>query len=131
MYEGWPFFRSLVDNLQMVLVKVDMAVGRRYLDLVDDAELRSRMWALISTEHQRTVDAVLRLCGIDHLLDKEPALRAALRLRDPYIDPLSVFQAQLLRRYRGSAEDDPARQTLLRAILRTVNGIAAGLQNTG
>jgi phosphoenolpyruvate carboxylase len=131
MYEGWPFFRSLVDNLQMVLVKVDMAVGRRYLDLVDDAELRSRMWTLISAEHQRTVDAVLRLCGIDHLLDKEPALRAALRLRDPYIDPLSVFQAQLLRRYRGSAEDDPARQTLLRAILRTVNGIAAGLQNTG
>ena len=131
MYSEWPFFRSLIDNLQMVLAKVDLAVGRRYLDLVDDIELRSRMWLLITTEHQRTLDAVLRLCGIQHLLDTEPNLRAILRLRDPYIDPLSVLQAQLLRRYRQCTPDDPARGNLLEAILRTVNGIAAGLQNTG
>ncbi|HEY8674933.1 MAG TPA: phosphoenolpyruvate carboxylase, partial [Candidatus Dormibacteraeota bacterium] len=131
MYAEWPFFRSLIDNLQMVLAKVDLAVGRRHLDLVGDVELRSRMWRRMTAEHRRTVDAVLRLCGIEHLLDTQPALRAVLRLRDPYIDPLSVLQAQLLHRYRACADDDPARGELLQAILRTVNGIAAGLQNTG
>jgi phosphoenolpyruvate carboxylase len=89
------------------------------------------MWDEITGEYERTVAAVLRITGKRWLLGDQPQLRETLRLRDPYIDPLSVLQAGLLRRYRDMDENDPARAELLEAILRSVNGIAAGLQNTG
>ncbi|HZB97001.1 MAG TPA: phosphoenolpyruvate carboxylase, partial [Candidatus Sulfotelmatobacter sp.] len=131
MYREWPHFRSLVSNLEMVLAKTDLNVGQRYLDLVSDLEVRQRLWAHILREHSRTVRAVLKVTGKRELLAGQRQLRETLRLRDPYIDPLSVLQAKLLRQYRQMSEDDSARGQVLEAILRSINGIAAGLQNTG
>jgi len=131
MYRMWPHFRSLISNLEMALAKTDLGVGRRYLELVADHDLRERLWGEIESEHARTVSAVLRLTGKRELLGGQPQLRETLRLRDPYIDPLSVLQAQMLREYRSMPPDDPARREVFEAILRTINGIAAGLQNTG
>jgi phosphoenolpyruvate carboxylase len=131
MYAGWPFFRALVGNLEMTLAKTDLGVAGRYLELVTDAGLRRRMWDEITAEHARTVSAMLRVTGKEALLADQPLLQETLRLRDPYIDPLSVLQAQMLDRYRRMDGDAPERDALREAILRTVNGIAAGLQNTG
>lgn len=131
MYLGWPFFRALVGNLEMLLAKTDLGVAGRYLELVRDAGLRARMWAEVTAEHERTVAAIVQVTGKEALLADQPQLKETLRLRDPYIDPLSVLQAQMLARYRALAAEDPARGELLEAILRTINGIAAGLQNTG
>ena len=131
MYRDWPFFRSVISNLEMVMAKTDLGVGSRYRDLVGDQRLRRRMWSAITAEYDRTVGAVLRITGKQWLLADQPQLRETLRLRDPYIDPLSVLQAGLLQRYRSMPESDPERETVLENILRSVNGIAAGVQNTG
>jgi phosphoenolpyruvate carboxylase len=131
MYREWPFFRALVSNLEMALAKADLGVAGRYAELVTDPNLRSRMWKEVCDEHARTLEAMARVTGREALLADQPGLRETLRLRDPYIDPLSVLQAQMLSRYRALDERDPERPALLEAILRSVNGIAAGLQNTG
>ena len=131
MYEDWPFFRSLIDNLEMVLVKCDLGVGARYASLVRNARLRLKMWTEIEEEFNRTVSMVKRVTGKRSLLANQPQLRETLHLRDPYIDPLSVLQVRLLARYRAMSDADPEKEGVLRAILRSVNGISAGLQNTG
>jgi phosphoenolpyruvate carboxylase len=131
MYQRWPFFRALVGNLEMTLAKTDLGVASRYAELVRDPGLRERMWAEVTAEHARTLQAMVHVTGKHTLLADQPLLRETLRLRDPYIDPLSVLQAQMLARYRALDEADPQRPALLEAILRSVNGIAAGLQNTG
>jgi len=131
MYEDWPFFHSLIDNLEMVLVKCDLGVGARYASLVRNARLRVKMWTEIEEEFNRTVSMVKRVTGKRYLLANQPQLRETLHLRDPYIDPLSVLQVRLLARYRLMSDGDPEKEGVLRAILRCVNGISAGLQNTG
>ena len=131
MYQDWPFFRSIIDNLEMVLVKCDLGVGQRYASLVTNARLRKKLWTEIEGEFDRTVRMVRRVTGKRELLANQPQLRETLRLRDPYIDPLSVLQVQLLARYRAMPTSDPGKEDVLQAILRSVNGIAAGLQNTG
>ena len=131
MYLRWPFFRALVGNLEMALAKTDMGVASRYLELVADPGLRERMRVEATGEHARTLEAMVHITGKRTLLADQPLLQETLRLRDPYIDPLSVLQAQMLARYRTLDETDPQRPALLEAILRSVNGIAAGLQNTG
>jgi len=131
MYRRWPFFRAVIGNLEMTLAKTDLGVASRYFELVSDAGLRSRMWEEASAEHRRTLEAMVHVTGRQTLLADQPLLRETLRLRDPYIDPLSVLQAQMLARHRTLDESDPQRPALLEAILRSVNGIAAGLQNTG
>jgi len=131
MYLHWPFFRALVGNLEMTLAKIDLGVASRYFELVSDPGLRQRMRAEVTAELTRTLEAMVHVTGKHTLLADQPLLRETLRLRDPYIDPLSVLQAQMLARYRALGESDPERPALLEAILRSVNGIAAGLQNTG
>jgi phosphoenolpyruvate carboxylase len=131
MYQQWPLFRSLVDNLQMVLVKADMRIARQYATLVTNARERDRIFALIQAEFQRTHEAVLAITDQREVLERQPELLASLRLRDPYIDPMSYFQVRLLRELRRLPPDDPERPAHLQAVLRTINGIAAGLQNTG
>ncbi len=131
MYREWPFFRALVGNLEMAIFKADLGVASRHAELVTDGALRERMWTEVTAEHARTLEAMARVTGRAALLADQPQLRETLRLRDPYIDPLSVLQAQMLSRYRALADGDPERPALLEAILRSVNGIAAGLQNTG
>ena len=131
MYRNWPFFRSLVDNLQMVLIKADMRIARHYATLVTNEAERNRIFSLIESEFERTNDSVLEITEQGAVLEQQPQLLASLRLRDPYLDPMSYFQVRLLRELRRLAPDDPQRPAHLQAVLRTINGIAAGLQNTG
>ena len=131
MYRNWAFFRSLVDNLQMVLVKADMRIARHYATLVIDEAERGRIFSMIQSEFERTNGTVLKITEQKSVLEKQPQLLASLRLRDPYLDPMSYFQVRLLRELRRLRADDPQRAAHLQAVLRTINGIAAGLQNTG
>jgi phosphoenolpyruvate carboxylase len=131
MYRHWIFFRSLIDNLQMVLIKADMRIARQYATLVTDERERDRLFSAVETEFGRAHDAVLQVTEQESILERQPQLLASLRLRDPYIDPMSYFQVRLLRELRRLPADDPKRPAHLQAVLRTINGIAAGLQNTG
>jgi phosphoenolpyruvate carboxylase len=115
----------------MVLAKADMRIARQYASLVGDERERDRLFALIEAEFQRAHDAVLQITGQGSVLERQPELLARLGLRDPYIDPMSYFQVRLLRELRRLSPDDPRRAAHLQAVLRTINGIAAGLQNTG
>ena len=121
LYREWPFFRTLVQNLEMTLAKSSMEIAREYLPLVSDDSL----WTTIADEHARTVAAVLEIVEADELLDRHPVVQRSVRLRNPYVDPMNAIQVELLRRYR--AGDEAAVQPLLRSIA----GIAAGLRNTG
>jgi phosphoenolpyruvate carboxylase len=131
MYRNWLFFRSLVDNLQMVLVKADMRIARHYTTLVADERERERVFSIIEAEFARTRDSVLQITEQQSVLERQPGLLASLHLRDPYLDPMSYLQVRLLRELRRLPVDDPQRAAHLQAVLRTINGIAAGLQNTG
>jgi phosphoenolpyruvate carboxylase len=127
MYRGWPFFRMLVDNLEMVLSKTDMGIASRYAELVDDRDLRGAIFGRIVEERQRTIDAVLAITGERELLGYSPALARSIRNRLPYLDPLNHLQVELLRRYRSGR----ASERVARGIHMTINGIAAGLRNSG
>jgi phosphoenolpyruvate carboxylase len=127
MHARWPFFRSMVANLAMVLAKSDLAVASRYAELVPDAKLRESIFGRIAAEHARTVRAVLSIDGQQELLGDNPTLARSLRNRFPYLDPLNHLQVELLRRHRAGQTDDRTR----RAIHLTINGLAAGLRNSG
>jgi phosphoenolpyruvate carboxylase len=130
LYRAWPFLASVIDNAEMILAKADMGIGRRYASLAhgDDDQ---RRWAAIEAEYHRTVTWLLRVTGRDRLLDGAPVLQRSIGLRNPYVDALSEVQVRLLRRLRALAPDDPARAMHLRLVQLSVNGVAAGLQNTG
>jgi phosphoenolpyruvate carboxylase len=121
LYREWPFFRSLVQNLEMTLAKASIEIAREYLVLVSDDHL----WEPIAAEHARTVAAVLEIVEADELLDRHPVVQRSIRLRNPYVDPMNAIQVELLRRYRDGDEDAAP------ALLRSIAGIAAGLRNTG
>ncbi len=125
LYRGLPFFRSLVDNLEMTLAKSSLEVAREYLDLVPDELGPERFFAEIAAEHERAVQAVLEIVEEDRLLDRHPVLRRSIQLRNPYVDPMNAIQVELLRRVR--AGDESARPPLSRSIA----GIATALRNTG
>jgi phosphoenolpyruvate carboxylase len=127
MDREWPFFAATIANAEMALAKSDLDVAERYANLVADAEVRTRIWQRIQDEHERSTREILCLTGQNRLLDREPVLRRSVDRRNPYVDPISFVQVELLRRLRGGS----ARDSTLRAILRTVNGIAGGLKNTG
>ena len=133
MAQHWPFFRTLLSNIDMVLAKSDLAVASRYAELVQDAELRQRVFALLSTEWHRTREALRQITGQAELLAENPLLKRSIANRFPYMDPLNHLQIELLRRYReaqasGAGVDDERRR---RGIHITINGIAAGLRNSG
>jgi phosphoenolpyruvate carboxylase len=121
LYREWPFFRALVQNLEMTLAKASIEIAREYLVLVDD----ERLWEPIAEEHARTVAAVLEIVEADELLDRHPVVQRSIRLRNPYVDPMNAIQVELLRRYRNG--DD----AVVPPLLRSIAGIAAGLRNTG
>ncbi len=127
MHEGWPFFRMLVSNLEMVLAKTDMAIASRYADLVYDRALRDGIFARIRDERDRTVAMVTGITGQPELLGSNPLLARAIRNRAPYLDPLNHLQVELLKRYRSGR----ASERVVRGIHMTINGIAAGLRNSG
>jgi phosphoenolpyruvate carboxylase len=130
MYRDWPFFTTLIDNAQMILSKADMRIAHSYAALVKDPALRDDIYGAISAEYARTVRGVLLVTNQSQLLDNTPVLQRSIERRNPYIDPLSAIQVELLRRLRDTPDEkdiDGLRET----VLLSVNGIAAGLKNTG
>lgn len=127
MYRQWPFFRALLSNMDMVLAKSDLTLARRYAELVPDARLRRRIFGLMEAEWQRTVDALALVTGEKQRLAGNSSLARSIRHRFPYIDPLHHLQVELVRRWRAGGADERER----RGIHLAINGIAAGLRNTG
>jgi phosphoenolpyruvate carboxylase len=127
MAKEWPFFRTLLSNMEMVLVKSDIAIASRYMRLVEDEQLREVVFARIRQEWQASIAAILAILGQATLLERAPSLERNIRDRFPYIDPLNHIQVELLKRYRAGDADERT----VAAIHLTINGIAAGLRNSG
>ena len=127
MYKQWPFFKTLLSNMDMVLAKSDLALASRYAELVSDAKLRKKIFGAIETEWHRTIAALAMITGEKQLLAGNAALQRSIRHRFPYIDPLHHLQVELIRRYREGQADERVQ----RGIHISINGIAAGLRNTG
>ena len=126
MYRGWPFFRSTLDLIEMVLAKADARIAAHYEAVLSPAELRP-LGAALRARLPRTAAEVLRVAGRGELLDDNPVLRRSIGVRNPYVDPINLVQVELLRRLRQTAGDERLRN----AFLVTVNGVAAGMRNTG
>ena len=131
LYRYWPFFRTLLGNTQMALFKSDMTIAREYAALAHDQETGLQVFEMIREEHQRTCEWVLKIAGVDELLDENPVLKQSLTRRDPYLDPLNHIQLALLKRYRDETLEQADRDLQLDPLLRSINAIAAGMRNTG
>jgi phosphoenolpyruvate carboxylase len=129
MQRDWPFFAALLSNAAMGCAKADLAIARRYVELWDEEAARERIWGVLADELERTRRELALVLGDERLLDHEPVLHASIDRRNPYVDPLSVLQVELLRRLR--ARNGEGDEDLRRVVLLTVNGIAGGLRNTG
>lgn len=129
-YQGWSYFRALIGNIEVSLAKADMAIARRYAELVEDPAVRERIWGEIHAEFERTRAALLDITQQGELLERNPVLQRSIRLRNPYVDPLSHLQVELLRRKRRGAPPEEV-ERLDAALALTVTGIAAGLRNSG
>jgi phosphoenolpyruvate carboxylase len=128
MYLHWPFFRSAIDNMGMVLAKSDIDIARRYADvLVEDDSMRTEIFGAISDEHAATASWHRRITGSETPLSDNPLLARSLRNRYPYLDPLHVMQVDLLRRFRDGDDDE----LVVRGIQLSINAIATGLRNSG
>ena len=135
MAAEWPFFTSVLSNAEMGCAKADLGIARRYVDLWDDAAARDRIWVALEAELERTIEELVLIGGVQRLLDGEPVLQASIDRRNPFVDPLSFVQVELLRRLRGwtgsGTGSGEAAEQLGRVSLLTINGIASGLRNTG
>jgi phosphoenolpyruvate carboxylase len=127
MYKQWPFFKTLLSNMDMVMAKSDLALASRYAELVADARLRKKIFAAVESEWHRTAAALGVITGDKQRLTHNTALQRSIRHRFPYIDPLHHLQVELVRRYRSGQTDE----RIQRGIHISINGIAAGLRNTG
>jgi phosphoenolpyruvate carboxylase len=127
MVKQWPFFKALLSNMDMALAKSDLALASRYSELVTDTKLRKKIFTAIEAEWHRTADVMTLLTGEKHRLANNPALARSIRHRFPYIDPLHHLQVELIRRFRDGKTDERVQ----RGIHLSINGIAAGLRNTG
>ena len=127
MHANWAFFRGLLSNMDMVLSKTDMGIASRYAELVQDEDLRERVFGAIEREWQNTIEVLFTITGASALLEENPTLARSLTTRTPYIDPLNHLQVGLLQRHRAGDENEKIK----RAIHLTINGIAAGLRNSG
>jgi len=127
MMSGFPLFSELVRNVELAMAKADLTIARLYAGLVEDKEIRDRVFALLEEEFLRTRQGLLSITGEKELLEGNPVLSRSIRLRNPYVDPMSLVQVDLLRRKRGGENTD----ILNYALGATINGIAAGLHNTG
>jgi phosphoenolpyruvate carboxylase len=127
LYRDWPFFRTAISNMEMVLAKSDIHLASRYANLVKDKDISQRIFGRIKAEWRRAIDAVLAITGHKELLGDNPLLARSLKNRLPYLDPLNHLQVDLIRRFREGEESEE----VLYAIHLTINGIAAGLRNSG
>jgi phosphoenolpyruvate carboxylase len=127
MAKDWPFFQTLLSNMDMVLAKSDIGIASRYKDLVEDKELRETIFTRLCEEWERSKELLLAILNQRTLLERNPTLARTIRDRFPYIDPLNHVQLELLKRYRAGDTDE----RVVQAIHLTINGIAAGLRNSG
>jgi phosphoenolpyruvate carboxylase len=131
MYQDWPFFRSLLGNIQMALFKGEMTIAHEYTRLASDQDMAQRIYSKISEEYRKTITQVLHVSGVHGLLQENPSLGLSLFRRNPYLDPLNNIQITLLARYRDSTLDETQRELWLKPLLRSINAIASGMRNTG
>ena len=131
MHKQWPFFRTLLSNLDMVIAKSDLAIAARYVELVEDRKLGKKIFGLIRAEWQATSDALELITGEKSRLASNPSLARSIEHRFPYLDPLNHLQVELMRRYRQRKEGDPQNPRVQTGIHISINGVAAGLRNTG
>jgi phosphoenolpyruvate carboxylase len=131
MYKQWPFFRTLLSNLDMVLAKSDLRIAARYVELVEDRKLARRIFAAVQAEWTRTDEMLSLVTGDKARLASNPALARSIEHRFPYLDPLNHLQVELMRRYRHPKAGDAGVERVKRGIHLSINGIAAGLRNTG
>jgi phosphoenolpyruvate carboxylase len=131
MYVDWPFFRTLVDFMQMTLAKSDLRIAEHYTSLVSNPATRCRLWTRISEEHADCVRAILFITENENLLDDSPVLQRSIRLRNPYVDPLSYVQVALLHRLRALPESSQEREGVLNTLLLSISGVSSGMLNTG
>ncbi|BAL78251.1 phosphoenolpyruvate carboxylase [Bradyrhizobium cosmicum] len=127
LYNEWPFFRMLLSNMDMVLAKSSIAIASRYAELVPDEALREKIFGRIRREWHSCIETLLDIMGQDRLLQGNPLLERSVRHRFPYLDPLNHVQVELLKEHRAQNPDEQ----VLRGIQLTINGISAGLRNTG
>ena len=127
MYAQWPFFRTLLSNMDMVLAKSDLQLARRYAGLVGKPALRETVFSMIEAEWRLTSDTLTQITGAHRRIQDNPELQLSMQYRFPYIDPLNLLQVELLRRFRNSDQGDQVQ----RGIHISINGVAAGLRNTG
>ena len=127
MHARWPFFTTMISNAEMALSKADLRIAERYVRLVEPADVRGRIWGAIQSEYERTAKAILAVTGQKRLLEDDPVLKRSIERRNPYVDPLSFLQLELIRRLRTTETADE----LIRPVLLTINGIAGALKNTG
>lgn len=128
MYQNWHFFHSTINNLQMALVKSDMETGKEYVELVEDQAIGERIFHNILKEYNVTKDILLQITGNDELLSHIPNIKDSVHLRNPYVDPLNFLQVELIKQLR---EEEHPSEELITEVLLTINGVAAGLMNTG
>jgi phosphoenolpyruvate carboxylase len=131
MYQEWPFFNAVIENVHLDLAKADLGIAALYNDLVKDADLRQQIFGRIQAEYDRTCRWVMEVIGEKAILENSPAMKRSIERRNPYVDPLSVIQVSLLRRLRAAEPDTPEFEALMDAIHATINGIAAGMKTTG
>jgi phosphoenolpyruvate carboxylase len=132
MYAGWPYFNALLDNAEMSLLKADMEIAALYAELAPDQQTAQAIFTTIRQEYERTRQAVLAITGHLALMDAEPVIQRSIHLRNPYVDPLNYIQVEMLRRLRRLPDPEGSQAEALReVIVITINGIAAGLRNTG
>jgi phosphoenolpyruvate carboxylase len=131
MYEEWPYFRSMIDSLQMALAKADLLIAKEYGRMIKDQAVATRIFSLIEQEYKLTSELILQISGQHEILDNVPVIQESIRLRNPYVDPLSYLQVELLSELRSLRDKNEDDAVLLREVLLTINGIAAGLRNTG
>lgn len=137
LYRDWPFFRTLMDNIQVALSKAKMDIAREYSRLCSDQKISICIYSRISFEYTRTEKYILLISQLDKLLENQPGLMLSLQKRDPYLDPLNHIQIMLLKKYRGakprghSEKDTTESNPYLAPLLRSINAIATGMRNTG
>ncbi|HEY2491715.1 MAG TPA: phosphoenolpyruvate carboxylase [Paenibacillus sp.] len=131
MYANFSFFTSLIDTLQMAIAKADLIIAKEYANMTKEESYRQRIFGQIEEEFKLTSDLILKITGQKEILDNVPVIQESIKLRNPYVDPLSYLQVQLLSELREIRDQGEDNSELLREVLLTINGIAAGLRNTG
>ncbi|MBZ0201076.1 MAG: phosphoenolpyruvate carboxylase [Ignavibacteriaceae bacterium] len=131
MFNEWDFFKALVDNIEMVLLKTDFAIASEYLTLCGNDKNSKAIFNKVKSEYERTKNAVLKITGEKALLDSNKSLQLSILLRNPYIDPISFIQVAFIKKYRSKNITSSEKENLLALLRSTVNGISAGIRNTG